>query len=732
MKLQLFIPLFFAISASAAGSPPDWERNSYATESGRLQEALIKLDSILFGTNTQEAAVVPALFTQPPHSPDDATLKAIDDAARASIDALRMPEGLELQGGYTYSRSVGGTVLADIDEDWSYRNRLQMGVSWDLSQYKGFGNSLKRELIYNKATLDKMRTVAEFKRTALQETLNSTLEKYDPYLLSILNNRIYIYDVLLSLYDALYRTGDVAIDKLLDVGYKKKILEGVRESLSTTAPSAGLYDGDAFVFFRIDEERYRSLLSENEAVAINTLEWEMEKKREESFSYWNEIRVIPFARYQYLEYPSFRSDVSNGQVGINVVLPLFNRAKHDKLQSGRQQEILQRTLLQEEALVQSRGVDYIQSYRRTEQQLKSLLWDLQRYENEFRRWNYKYIVKGTPVNFVRAIELSDLYLESLYNFYLLRIEYERQLQNIKHLTADKDFGEFVALDHADRKSTVITKPLSAYVWSKQHGSSESRDDIVFLAGACRIGRLYIGYNRQLPADHYRSLIASIVREGISPYICISRTELLRETSEKINEYFQNFNDLPGLAGIHLDIEPHQLPDWKEQTGKYLDDLLSFLSIAKAYTGKNGLDLTIALPANYPRSFYEKVAPCVSGITLMIYNRSDLQDVITTLQGVVTPPVSGVQIEIAVRPEDYIPDYIPAISRLQENGAVGSVALESLETLDEVIQRNPAVYREGDTFTLSFFEQNKNKRTVVRDFKSYKEAVRYFGNIVKEK
>ncbi|MDR1755756.1 MAG: hypothetical protein LBR65_02195 [Culturomica sp.] len=723
--------LFLFVSLVAAGSPPALDSVIYDTESGRLRKAIAVLDSTLFPASKKAPAVAPALFTQAPHLLNDVAQRAIDAAAQASINSLRMPEGLDLQTGYTYSRSVGGIVLADIDEDWSYRNRFQLGVSWDLRQYKGFGNRLKRQLIHDQAALDKMHMAAQVKQTALQETLNSTLEKYDSHLLSVLNNRIYICDVLLSLYEGLYRTGDIAIDKLFDISYRKKTLEGVSETLSAAIPATGLYSEDAFVFFRVNENRYRSLLANNEDVVIHAKEWEMENKKAESFSYWNEIRVIPFARYQYLDYTTSRSHVSNGQIGVNAVFPLYNKARHDKLQSNRQLVILQETLRQQEASVQRQGADNLNSYRRTEQRLKSLLWDLQRYENEFRIWHYRHIAENISASGIRALELLDRYLESLYTFYTVRIDYERQLQHIKHLAADEDFAAFVSLEYVDRTSAIITKPLSAYVWSKQHSAVENWDDMLFFAHACRIERLYIGYNQQLPNLHYHNLTALLARNRISPYVCISHTELLKETPEKINEYFRNLIRLPGLKGIHIDIEPHQFPDWKEQSEKYLQDLLSLLSIAKECAGSNELDLTIALPATYPPSFYEEITPYISGITLMIYNKSDLQTVLTTVQDIVSLPVSQKQIEVAIRPEDYIPDYLSAVNQLHKNERIASVALESLATLDEVIQRKPAIHQEGETFTLSFFEPGKTQRTVVNDFKSYKEAVRYFGNRIKK-
>ena len=77
-----------------------------------------------------------------------------------------------------------------------------------------------------------------------------------------------------------------------------------------------------------------------------------------------------------------------------------------------------------------------------------------------------------------------------------------------------------------------------------------------------------------------------------------------------------------ISVVHLDIEPHTLPDYAERKAEYLIRLVDIYKEVKNVCNKNGWRLNVSVPLSYPIATYEEIYETVDGVYLMAYEHVD--------------------------------------------------------------------------------------------------------------
>lgn len=71
------------------------------------------------------------------------------------------------------------------------------------------------------------------------------------------------------------------------------------------------------------------------------------------------------------------------------------------------------------------------------------------------------------------------------------------------------------------------------------------------------------------------------------------------------------------GAVHLDVEPHTLPEFKAQEERFLDGYVALLGKLRAELGPD-VRLTVAVPMHWPLKTYRELSPYVDGVYLMAY------------------------------------------------------------------------------------------------------------------
>ena len=92
--------------------------------------------------------------------------------------------------------------------------------------------------------------------------------------------------------------------------------------------------------------------------------------------------------------------------------------------------------------------------------------------------------------------------------------------------------------------------------------------------------------------------------------------------DSLNNQLQTWN----IKTLHLDIEPHTLPDYKKNKEKYHRQYLELVDEANIFCKKNNLQLNLSIPLGLPEDVLQKIAELNVTTTLMAYENPSMDAV----------------------------------------------------------------------------------------------------------
>lgn len=120
------------------------------------------------------------------------------------------------------------------------------------------------------------------------------------------------------------------------------------------------------------------------------------------------------------------------------------------------------------------------------------------------------------------------------------------------------------------------------------------------------------------------------------------------THDRVVPLLRHAADLTGR--IHLDIEPHLLPEYETDKRHLLSGLLSLLERLRLETGPDTY-IAVSVPTHWPKDIYERLAPMVDEVVIMAYGMTNSEKLTKRL----APPLSALpapKTRIALRPSDF--------------------------------------------------------------------------------
>jgi hypothetical protein len=216
-------------------------------------------------------------------------------------------------------------------------------------------------------------------------------------------------------------------------------------------------------------------------------------------------------------------------------------------------------------------------------------------------------------------------LKNIYDikFELLEVKERYYLAYLKIL----DATELPDLEKYKRATEIADPQLfrlregnrSLYVWSE----SFNEHDLTYfnsLSYVKNISEHIISLSQKTDRDKLSDLIKVNQAMGRETSLLLSNNQFLfPEKRDDLSEILNEISKFE-INSLHLDIEPQQLPNWREE--KYDSLLVDLLYYVRAsYTGK----LAVSIPVIFSSDINQAVYEIADEIYLMAYNRNKLRD-----------------------------------------------------------------------------------------------------------
>jgi hypothetical protein len=158
---------------------------------------------------------------------------------------------------------------------------------------------------------------------------------------------------------------------------------------------------------------------------------------------------------------------------------------------------------------------------------------------------------------------------------------------------------------------------SIYIWSKTF-KAYSSDILIQYIKTNQLNNVVLSIKED-SIDNQNQFCRILSENNIGVEIMIGNNKAF---SEKDFQQYLNTKlskvDFKSINGIHLDIEPHTFPDWKDKKSEYLAKYIELVKQASSYAKEKNIKLAISIPLTYPEEVVNELFKNVDLIYFMAY------------------------------------------------------------------------------------------------------------------
>lgn len=345
-------------------------------------------------------------------------------------------------------------------------------------------------------------------------------------------------------------------------------------------------------------------------------------------SFINDISLSTYARYSYYDvYNAGSPNRSFLSLGMNLSVPLtFNQKEKREYYTIQGQIVNQK----EEVVnhdIQINLLNYYYEYQYKLKQFKNLyhkrlvfleLLRTERVKNDLHDMEFNpntalFILDDYWSN---AIELLDLKQD----MYKILLTLKTKLPNV----STTDYTKPLNLNNLNIASS--NPPFKAvYVWSdafKNHSQTVINE-------YCKVNEfnpIILSYNT---SKVYLQDVSEFISKNYTSniHLMLGSNKLLNTGVIGYLDTLKSNVKLSFVKGIHLDLEPHTLKDFKENKEKAFENYIAIVKQAKKFANDNKLELSVSIPLSYPESVLEELNKTCNTIYLMAYENVDVDFII---------------------------------------------------------------------------------------------------------
>jgi len=214
-----------------------------------------------------------------------------------------------------------------------------------------------------------------------------------------------------------------------------------------------------------------------------------------------------------------------------------------------------------------------------------------------------------------------------------------------HLNYRPEFLYTVNLPDTDYRARIGNR--SVYLWSPTFNAISNETIMDFLE-AKGIKRIALSAGSKVDRHKMLDFIEQTKNDNLSVELIVGANEwVFPENHERAAILTATAAEHTGM--IHLDIEPHTLPDYKENQEEYHRNYLKLLESVNTAIDDN--KLSVSIPVHWPAEVYQEIEKLVDTIYIMAYGKKNI-DALENSLAVSSEMIPDEKYVIALRVNDF--------------------------------------------------------------------------------
>ena len=669
---------------------PSCYAQSAEAGNGIAEQLSVFLDTALKpGLTTQKQGSInemESLF-QAPLSETKSVAEKEAKVIKAKMDKAASDRGLELRMDYLENLDGG---IYNTQSGGFYKRRGYMELSWDLLK-GGLGESKqKAEVLKKQLKLKKLKEANSKQGHKYSLLFNRIIYTFNQQKLNYLKRQKKLLVKKAEIDRKRFKNNQILYEKVINTKSKiretQQMLSNIQEynkNVNPVTPSKVKASTLPVVDIQLDT-LLASIRNRSWRETMIKLKREIQRQK---YHPANQIRLGPYLRQNIYNNPDgYVNNVGETQGdirqffswGLSLAVPLnFSEEDERALQEARVEQFKAENKAEKQVEIkealntyyeyQYALNDYIEFYHKK----ASLLEKIRQHQARKR-------IDDQSYNPVGLLDYATTVMQL--NFELADIQQRMYLKllNLKEYLTDRSIRDVIEKHPIRDQVERFQAQRSIYMWSKGFLNFSNGKLLRNLSSHNIKGvNLSLGPQNQAREKAQR-FIKKAHEQNVKVGLLIGDNQLFRPQNHQRLANLTREADELGAQALHLDVEPHTLPEWKGNKEKYRSQFLTMVKKAQKSAKERDLQLEISVPIWYEPEFYKKLYSYCDRIFIMAYKRKDILQLEETLTE--TLPLKKQKTTVALRPADFgkLPKFYEFTQNLKEKTGIHQFAIHDLK------------------------------------------------------
>jgi hypothetical protein len=591
-----------------------------AAFSQKVREEIVLLDSLFIKHTTENTRNV--IANSDVYSLFQPDLRIANSSLSDSIYSLKSSIykrdiGLDFNSSLVNNQQID---IVNLDDNLPFKSRIQSGIEWNLLKNGLLQNRKEAKKILIEQKINHQLNNNYSDKNSFLESYNKIIQLFNEEKILLLNNRLKMLSTLNGSLSRLYLSNTIKQDEWLEIQQRlaeNKSLIQIYQPYNSLHKTSNTKSNINFPIFDINEQE---LMKYQNSLQKDSLEFYFKQINKLSDNWLNTVNLSPYTRYNYYNLmngssSSYRAFFS---VGANLSIPLdFNRSKLKTLHELEAKQKIQSIENQHQFYYEELAND-LYEYRYNLYQLTSIYYkrkiiedaiSIETIKRELNPANYSPIKACKLIDDLYRIDLELIELNQNLYLKLLKIHKKNDIIPMDKLIKPFNFSSLNPIDSLNKKSI--------YIWSKTF-KAYSSDILIQYIKTNQLNNVVLSIQED-SIDNQNQFCRILSENNIGVEIMIGNNKAF---SEKDFKQFLNTKlskvEFKNINGIHLDIEPHTFPDWKDKKTEYLAKYSELVKQASLFAKEKNIKLAISIPLTYPEEVVNELFKSVDLIYFMAY------------------------------------------------------------------------------------------------------------------
>ena len=471
-----------------------------------------------------------------------------------------------------------------------------------------------------------------------------------------------------------YLAGGVPKNKFLEILLKKKFQQMNRDKKSDSLKT------ETFIpVYRIDLKHADSVVRKHTEIYYKSLSADLDH-----YSLIENTSLNFYLKGAY--YPNYAVDQNDIVAGVSFTMPLRRTGESIKDFEKKRTSIISKNIEHSSNAEQTLFLTKAENYNRQLEQAALSHYRLleleENIESVFERLKSTSVLKKDAM---QLYVLIDKWYSALDRDILIRGLSYKKMMDVLVLSGSPDvISSLVPMEFKESVTEILHAGYRAlYVHKKEF----EKYPLGFFIQFCKvknIKKVILSHSRKMDDQKVKRFIELAHTNQLEVELMYSNTEwALKENHEKA---IQRINEglLMEPDGIHLDVEPHIMDNWRGNNFALLDD---FVGLLKEVRSIHRLQFSVSVPVIFPKEYYPQIMEKVDDMHVMIYGKRDVAKVEKKLSELFEEK-DYKKIFVAVRCTDFADELLleEYVQGLHGNKKFGRFSLFDLGRYQEVLLR----------------------------------------------